>query len=1169
MTHRMWFSLEKRILRGEKMIVHIFLDDDRIIRRTMTIGYTDGLMYEGKEGKIALAKKKLRTTNFWSQLLVEGDIFNLHEQSTADWAVAEGSEKWGEVVSLDQRVTHYLITSLSRNENTVTHARTNRGLQFFPYYNDTPLDLDFVQIYKNDSEYPTHDQHCLIKTFEEAKRLKPELPFNMLQVAELMVKYKHNNTDKFDMQNLSKAAVYLGVQIRVERVEALEDKTGRRRNFFKLFPNKAVENTPVVEIGVYEDHVFLNRLWTDIRSKNALLIAAEVIPKPEFDLSVPGAPWSTLKIIHTLRTEGKLNKVVDQVPEVGIGGSDTLLEVVNYDVCEQDEESGKRGEGTQQNFTPRNKDKKIIPHVFYAADTESICKEGKTHSVYDLAFIKIDQDGATEDEIQGKLAEVTILSGDNAPIEMLRHILAVEQTTIDEAQAQADEAAGKSSKKRKWSSSSEIFVVYIFFHNLRYDRAVIQKGLDITRVLEKDNSIYSFDVMSDAGDVRFSFRDSRKMVSEPLSKWSQALDLPPSLSKKEKGVFYEYFNEEKRGQETTIREYAYSDQDNLLEERSTEVKQALEELKIPFETREDGEIVFFPDDLYQRYLRYDVVILAQGLTRYRKLLSTVYLNVTREDEIEEDEAVELEDNIPDPLLNVSLSSYGKTIFNDSGCRDDVFEYGGSLRKYIMSSVRGGRTTCHPQFEGSEIRTSINYFDGVSLYPSSMKAECTDGIGRGYPKGQAFPLELHELKEEFIFNEQEVAYAIVTIKLLKIRKTLTFVPPVICLLRSSGELEYTDMLSEEEEKNGVQVTLALMDLKAWIQFHNIEYEIIQGCYWKTTAGFNNRAGILMDKLFQERLVVKSTNKALGNMYKLVMNSIYGSSILKITDFEQVCFPKDGEWLLNVFNSFQKVHSIFDLGQTIQIQKYKPDESFTPCIFGSMVLARARWIMNGLWTAAEKSKTFIFYTDTDSVFIERERMPFFKHVYENNKHPLLPDLVGSGLMQFHNDFSSKSFGADWKKEYKEDDIFSISCIPVRKKVYCHQTVYYPPGGTEAIFGICNKMKGCTEIGVKFIAEDRAKIITVGEPTTREKEIEMFEIYRNLVGLTGDDTKVLEKGPMKIKFPLNPGGKARFYYDRSTKTCHTSSIVSYREVSMRDLPDSVGGHVYSTFDLEIYRI
>ena len=865
---------------------------------------------------------------------------------------------------------------------------------------------------------------------------------------------------------------------------------------------------------------------------------------------------------------GKLAEVVDEVPLVGISPTDVLQEIVNYDVCVKDEETKEWSHGTQKDFTPRNKEKLITPHCFYAADTESICLEGKTHSVYDLAFVKINRGVVEEDGIQDRLAEVAIFHGDTAPLEMLRCILEAEKENIDAAKEQSDSITRKNNKKRKWTMNTECYNVFIFFHNLRYDRAVIQKELNITRVLEKDNSIYSFDVMSDEGDVRFSFRDSRKMVSEALSNWSKTLDLPPSLSKKEKGVFYDYFCEEKRGKETTIREYCQHENPGLITSRIEEVHEALADLKIHFEGKDDGDELFFPDDLYQRYLRYDVVILAEGLARYRNLLETVYKNVTiNPDDMMEDEIEEREDSVPDPLLCVSLSSYGKLIFNDSGCRDGIFEYGGSLRRYIMTSVRGGRTTCHPQFEGSEIRTAINYFDGVSLYPSSMKAECVEGIGRGFPKGQAFPMGENECNMDFLLNEEEVACAVVTIQLKKIKRTLTFTPPVICLLRGSGELEYTDMLTEEEENLGVLATLTLLDLKAWIQFHDIEFNIIQGCYWKTSSGFNIQAGALMDKLFQERLAVKSVNKALGNMYKLVMNSIYGSSILKITDFEQICFPKNGEWLLNVFNSFQKVHSIFDLGRTIQIQKYKPDETFTPCIFGSMILARARWIMNGLWSAAEKSKTFIFYTDTDSVFIERDRMEVFREVYEAVKHPLLPALVGTNLLQFHNDFSSKSFGSIWKKEYKEEDIFSIACIPVRKKVYCHQTVYYPKG-EEAIYGICNKMKGCTEIGVKHVAEERAKLIIFDEPTNRDKEIELFEIYRNLIGLSGDDTKVLEKGPAKIKFPLNPGGKVRFYYDRATKTCHTSSTISYREVSMRDLPETVGGQVFTTFDLETYR-
>ena len=94
--------------------------------------------------------------------------------------------------------------------------------------------------------------------------------------------------------------------------------------------------------------------------------------------------------------------------------------------------------------------------------------------------------------------------------------------------------------------------------------------------------------------------------------------------------------------------------------------------------------------------------------------------------------------------------------------------------------------------------------------------------------------------------------------------------------------------------------ALLDL---MEFYDIDYEIIRGYYFN--EGFNNKINDLIHQLFELRRRYKSEHNPLQNTIKLLLNSIYGKSILKPTRTEIKCIPMANQYLnqreqrLNVF------------------------------------------------------------------------------------------------------------------------------------------------------------------------------------------------------------------------------------------------------------------------------
>jgi hypothetical protein len=138
----------------------------------------------------------------------------------------------------------------------------------------------------------------------------------------------------------------------------------------------------------------------------------------------------------------------------------------------------------------------------------------------------------------------------------------------------------------------------------------------------------------------------------------------------------------------------------------------------------------------------------------------------------------------------------------------------------MKCMVGGRTMCANN-QKHRVTGRISDFDAVSLYPSAMKR-----LG-GYLKGS--PKVLSNKTKAFLDTCDGY---FIQIKINKVDKLYEF--PLMSYINDAGVRIFT---------NEPQETLYVckIDLEDLIEFHNIEYEIIDGYYYD--EGRNNKLYII--------------------------------------------------------------------------------------------------------------------------------------------------------------------------------------------------------------------------------------------------------------------------------------------------------------------------------------
>ena len=194
-------------------------------------------------------------------------------------------------------------------------------------------------------------------------------------------------------------------------------------------------------------------------------------------------------------------------------------------------------------------------------------------------------------------------------------------------------------------------------------------------------------------------------------------------------------------------------------------------------------------------------------------------------------------------------------------------------------------------------------------------------------------------------------------------------------------------------------ITLMDL---MEFYDVEYELICGNYFN--EGFNNKINEFIKTLFDLRLKYKNEGNALQQTIKLLLNSIYGKSILNPMTEETKVIDKN-KLTSYVYRNYNFIKEVtFTDSSKCFVKKIKPvNEHFNLPQFGASVLSWSKHIMNQVVSTAEQNNIDIYYTDTDSVHLNECDLPKLASIY---KEKYGKELIGKNMTQFHCDFDTYS-------------------------------------------------------------------------------------------------------------------------------------------------------------------
>ena len=384
-----------------------------------------------------------------------------------------------------------------------------------------------------------------------------------------------------------------------------------------------------------------------------------------------------------------------------------------------------------------------------------------------------------------------------------------------------------------------------------------------------------------------------------------------------------------------------------------------------------------------------------------------------------------------------------------------------LRALIQKTIRGGRVMCRDnqkwyyQALPGRDETLLQDYDAVSLYPSAMhQLWVTDGV----PMLIKGDFTKHNFLEHFAPPEATPEEAqtfmhqdgCVHLTWLNTKRKLHF--PLLCIKDPKTKLNQYRNYDNEQ----VDTWVNAIDLYNLIEFQDADFTWDAAVVWNGERHYEIRDSI--QALFDFRLANhgRDCEHPIQNVAKLMMNSIFGKSILKVHNkekkiVEEFRWRKDNEnnWIkTDNWEEFFRANAyrIYRMGRLpgdkIEVEIYKRDTSASLNIFGSNVLAMARRIIGRVMALAEEIEAQhpemtpgLFYTDTDSMHIRADLLELTEKEFEKRYgRPIKGKIMGT----FHVDFDPIEYEAydSEKKEMvtkKEDVKGAEESWFIMKKMY----------------------------------------------------------------------------------------------------------------------------------------
>ena len=555
-----------------------------------------------------------------------------------------------------------------------------------------------------------------------------------------------------------------------------------------------------------------------------------------------------------------------------------------------------------------------------------------------------------------------------------------------------------------------------------YDLSSIEKGSKYMSINGKFNK------------QEFTLKDSLLLISSPLSSFPEMFNIKDTIKEV---ISYEMYDK------TNCIERNYipiSMGVDWIIKDGKDVEQFLQNIE-RWGLNNNG--VYSCIEYSAKYCSIDCEILMKGYNTFKEwMLKLVKINI---------------DNI------LTIASLAHKYFINEGCFAGVNEISGIAQQFIQKCVVGGRTMCSENKMSNNSKNILD-FDAVSLYPSAM---CRmDGYLKGLPKVLT-NLEWNDIKHyDGLFLE---------IKIKKIKNNLNF--PLISVIDENGVRQFSNDVEDEI------IFIDKIALEDAINFQGLEFSIIRGYYFD--EGFNNKINKVIRHVFDERKKLQSQKNPAEIVYKLIMNSAYGKTIMKEIENDIKFFNTKEEmdvFLSRNYNWIQEFEQLQNSNKwRVKVMK-TINNHFNIAHVGVSILSWSKRIMNEVMCLAEEQKIKMYYQDTDSIHLNQgDELILGKAFYEKYNRV----LIGEDMGQFHSDFKMKGCS----------NVYSRRSIFLGKKSYIDELVGLNKDGSEKIdYHI--RMKGIPNSVIKY--------------TAKKLDNDVFQLYERL------------HSGWSIKFDLTEGGK-----------------------------------------------
>lgn len=523
-------------------------------------------------------------------------------------------------------------------------------------------------------------------------------------------------------------------------------------------------------------------------------------------------------------------------------------------------------------------------------------------------------------------------------------------------------------------------------HNANYDFRFLIQHISQAKKLARGNRLIS--LTGRFSNYQIEVKDSYHIISMPLRNFPKTF----GLTQVKEVMPYELYNDTQVKNRYVNINYVL---DNYIDKKDKE--QFLANIdKWNLRNGDDYDIIEYSS----KYCELDCIILWKGYNLFRTMMM---------------ECVKIDIN-----TTLTIASLAHQYFVNEGCYEGVYQLGGSPQLFIQGCVVGGRTMMANN-KKNKLYEIINDFDAVSLYPSAMARLL------GFLKGK--PKVIPESYLNYAWLKQQDGYFIdIVIKSVGFHRAF----PLMSYKNIDGvRMFVNDMV-------GKTIRVDKTTLEDLIEFQGIKFSVTRGYYFN--EGFNNKIVNTIKYLFNERLEQKKKKNPSEMIYKLIMNSGYGKSIMKPVDVESRIFDTEAEAQVyisrhyNWITQFVKYGSGDNIKTEVSSVKVLSDH-FNIAQVGVCILSMSKRIMNEVMCLAEDNDLQLYYQDTDSIHIKDKDI---KTLSEAFKVKYDRELIGKNMGQFHSDFDMKGCS----------NIYAKRSIFLGKKSYIDELVGTNEKGEEVI-------------------------------------------------------------------------------------------------------------------------